>query len=275
MKVFPFLIFLCLFFLFGCNAESVAEHPPEAPIKAKIDPETLRSLYKEYLAIRADPLPVRQIKEKGKIYPIDEAPLDTAFFVFKNQLIEAIEQKDVIAFLEKVEETILFNFKNENDSLQLTNDLGTFIEYWKLDQASKTNQSPIWEMLLRVLEMGGTFNAAFSSYKAPYVAATLPQDFSINHGVITGSGVRIRSAPSLQSDVVAKLSFDIVEVLEVRLDKKEIISGETHPWVKIKLINSETEGFVYGKYLWSFDDYAIQFANQNGTWKIVRFLQGA
>ena len=63
------------------DSESVVSKPPNsAPVE---DPLILREKYNHYwLATEAERLPATRVTEVGKVYPVDEAPLDTAFFVF-------------------------------------------------------------------------------------------------------------------------------------------------------------------------------------------------
>ena len=83
--------------------------------------------------------------------------------------------------------------------------------------------------------------------------------------VAIGSGIRVRGAPNIDSNVVGSLDFSIVELAEpLAADAK---------WVQVKLSEDRT-GFVDAKLLRSPVEYRINFAKMEGRWQIVFFLAG-
>lgn len=257
-------------FLIGISCKDTSDSKTTAAIPAPeeepLDWPSIQKIYNERISERTNPLPLKQIIEKDKLNPVDEAPKDTAFFVFRSQVLEAVQKKDLFSFIDLCATTIKVTVgESEGGPASL-------IEHWGLDSPAKVANSAIWKHLKEVLSLGGVFNTAKSSFYAPYTYATFPDGYEEHYGVITGSGVRMRSAANLNSSIVKKLSYDIVEVLEVLNDQTETIGGETHPWVHIKLLDGKTEGYAYGKYLRRPIDYRLGFEKKGKTWKIAFFV---
>lgn len=229
--------------------------------------DTLRTLYQELMAIRTDSLPLNRVREAGKLYPVDEAPKDTAFFVFREQLKRALARRDVFHVMDIIHPDIKVSFGGEQG-------VADFVTTWQLDHPEKAAQSPLWETLGNILANGGTFEEGGKMFIAPYVYAAWPEEYDgFEYAAITGSGVRVRSAPSLQSQTLTQISYDIVPVLEYS-EKKETIDGQTHPWVKIRLPD-DREGYVYGKFIASPIGYRTLFERQpDGYWLMTFLLAG-
>lgn len=223
----------------GCGpGQAPAEQSAEAT--PKISRDALRQLYAQLKATDTDTLPLRQIQEQDKLYPVDEAPLDTGFYVFRQQLQRAVQQHDVFALLDAVSKDIKVSGAKEPGVAGL-------VSYYGLTPEA-TDTLPIWSILNQILENGGTFSEGRKVFTAPYYASTWPSQYPpASHAAIIGSGVRIRSAPSLNSSIVKTVSYDLVRYIETT-DQMQEIGGEKHPWVAIELAEGQ-KGFVYGKFV--------------------------
>lgn len=71
--------------------------------------------------------------------------------------------------------------------------------------------------------------------------------------VIIGTSVRVRSAPDINSDEVAKVNTGDAGAIEEVGTEWKALSGddycEKHPWVKVKFLNGVT-GWVYGSFVY-------------------------
>ena len=262
MKKISFF-FVFLFFAFGNSSKKVETPIPTANTTLQgISTRVLFEKYKEGRAL----LPAKQIYEIGKLNPVDEAQNDTVFFIFREKLLDAIRKKDILYLLEQLDPNITVSFGGSEG-------LEAFTQAWQLTSEEKTINSPLWKELEKTLQLGGTFDQTSQLFLSNYVYATIGEPYDpYIHAVVVGSGVRYRTAPSLQAKVVDRLSYDIIEVLDNQ-GPKETIGGETYPWVTIKSLAGK-EGYIFGKYLVSPIDYRAGFKKMDGRWKMIFFVAG-
>lgn len=257
------ILFFSLTFLIqscgGSNPEEVSEETSEMEVSTDANQQDLAQSYRQYMARRDNWFSGKSIKERGKINPFDEALRDTSFFVFREELIAALDQKAIFKLLEVVDEDVAIS----RDSLH---GMAAFVRKWQLTTPDSIDQSPIWISLKRTLEKGGYFNRSRSIFTAPYYAGN--SGLTATEGCILGQGVRIRKRPGLNAKVIKKSSFDIVEVLEV-MEKKEMIGDEVFPWVHIKFPTGE-EGYIWGKFLGQRNGQKVIFEKDaKGNWKLM------
>jgi len=262
MKELLLLPLLLLLLLLSCDAGDVpgSDTPAEAQ-KPLLSPDSLRHLYQEYRAMQADPMPLQQHLEKGKLYPVDEAPIDTAFFVYRQQLIEQLEKKEVFGLLDAVAKDVQVEGAAEPG-------MPGFVSHFHLDSKAPDTLS-VWPRLSRVLGEGGAFTEKGKHFTAPYYAATWPagQYDPEQYAVITGTGVRMRNAPNLNGQILTTLSYyPIVELLGY--GEEQEIGGAIHPWVQIALENG-TKGYVFGQFLGTAVGPRLSFEQSDGRWQLV------
>jgi hypothetical protein len=197
---------------------------------------------------------------------VDEAPKDTSFFIFREQLIRAVERRDVFHLMDVIHPEIKVDFGGAAG-------VADFVSVWELESPEKAKSSRVWSILKKVLDNGGTFTDGGKLFIAPYTYAIWPDDYdAFEYVAITGSGVRLRSAPNLQSQTLTMISYHVVKRLETT-SREETIGGETYPWEKVQLPGDDgQEGYVYGKYVASSIDFRAAFEKQaNGKW-LMSFL---
>ena len=262
-------IFLCLLFiLVACAKNNTNESRASGtPSPDAFSSSALQTAYQKYQEQRSDTLPAYQVREAGKLYPVDQAPRDTAFFVFREQLREAVRQRNIFPIMEALHPEVKVSFGSEYGP-------EGFIEIWGLQSEEQTVQSNLWTVLGRVLDSGGVFQNGGKTFIAPYVFATWPDsEDAFDRAAITGAGVRVRSQPNLQSRIITSLSYDIVEFIQ-RTDQELTIDNETHNWMKIRTLDGQ-EGFAWGKYVASPIGYRAGFERQpDGQWLMTFFLAG-
>lgn len=244
----------------GEKAEAVtAENAPP-------DPDSLRQAYLAFRRQQTDTLPSRHLIEAGKLYPVDEAPLDTAFFVLQQDLINAIERKDIFRVMACLDPQIKVGFGEENG-------IDAFIKNWGLRTQEDIQKSELWAVLGDVLRGGGIFQDNGRRFVAPYVYAAWPDTYdAFTHLAVTGEGVRLRQTPNSNGPILTMVNYDIVGSLGFS-DNTETIGGETYPWAHIKTL-SGTEGYVWGKFVRSPISYRAGFEQRDGRWKMVFLVSG-
>lgn len=263
--ILPSLIFL-LFGMLACNnSAKVAEQAAVKAADQPINQDSIRRLYADWIKNRRDSMPLRQIVEPGKLYPVDEGPTDTSFYVFREGLWKIIENRDKFQLLEMVDENVQSEFGAPTG-------VAPFVEKWNLD--SRKDSSAIWKTLQTILSQGGTFDKDKQTFAAPYYTATFPNTYDANTvGVITGAGVRVRAATSLTSQILKTISYDILPVTDWQV-KQDTVDGAIDHWVKVKL-SDKVEGYVFGKFVGSPYDYRAIFTRQpNGAWHLTALVQG-
>ena len=234
------------------------------PPTASINTDSIRDLYLQYYTGLEDIFPKQQHVEKGKLYPVDEAPLDTVFFVFRESLKKVVAEKDVFGLLDVVDKDIKASFGGENG-------LADFVTIWNLD-TKQPDSLEIWSVLESVLSQGGVFKNGKKAFYAPYYYATWPDAYEVyDYGVITGSGVRMRETPSLNSRIVKTVSYNIVTILEE--GERQEIGGEVYPWIKVDGLDG-TQGYVYGKFIGYPIGFRVGFERKPEGWRMVFFVAG-
>lgn len=264
------LTLISLLVLVGCNGGSSgteADVQRSARPPVSVDPVALREKYGQYLqAMGDDRLPSTRIQETGKVYPVDEALVDTAFFVFREQLKETLAAKDAFGLMQVVAADIRYDFGR-------TDGTAGFVRQWGLDHPTESAHSPIWEVLTGVLKGGGIFTDGGRNFVAPYSFACFPEtEDAMTAGIVVGTGVRVRESPSTKGTAVYKLSHDIVEIISITPDTS-LVDGEAYPWVHIR--HKGKEGYIFGKYLQSPLGFRAFFSkNATGAWELSLLLSG-
>lgn len=262
------LLLPCLLSLLGCGGSSgeatntetespPAYHPPSA--------DSLQLLYERYYAALSDTLPLTQVREQGRVYPVDEAPRDQAFFVFREQLREAIAQRAVFRLLDALSPNIKVSFGGEQG-------VEDFVTTWQLD-SKQPDTLAIWDLLEGVFAQGGTFSDGGQAFQAPYYFSTWPDQYdAFDHAVVTGSGVRLREQPSLNSTIIKTVSYEVVKVLAAETNQ-QVTEGE-YPWRRVALLDGR-EGYIYGQFIGNPIGLRAGFAyDAQAGWQMTFWVAG-
>lgn len=231
--------------------------------------ENQDSLYQVYMDSKPNDYAIRPVLEKGKLYPVDEAPADSSFFIFRGQLLDIVRAKDFIRLIPLVDQNIKASFGEDSGKVG-------FINMWDLNDPDKITQSELWPTLERVLSEGGSFSRAdgVRLFTAPYSFSDWPDQYDgFEYVLVKGAGVRFRALPDLGSKIISNFSHDIVKVLDQN-GPEQTIGGETHPWVRVESLDGET-GYVWGKFIQSHLDFRAGFEEKApGKWRMVFFVAG-
>ena len=191
-----------------------------------------------------------------KLLPVDEAAKDPSFFLFRARLLEAVAAHDAGFVLSILTPDILNNFGGNGG-------IAEFKEQWKLDG----KDSGLWTTLAHVLGLGGKFMGD-ATFQAPYVSACWPEDAdAFDFGAILGENVRVRDKPDKNGAVLARLTFDMIPVLEFAPDHEE------DSWVKVKLPDGRV-GYISAAFVGHAVDWRAFFEKKDGQWRMTSLVAG-
>lgn len=184
--------------------------------------------------------------------PRDESGRDPAFAAFLAQFRETVKKKDTPALMRAVSPDIKNSFGGDDGA-------EAFRRIWDLNADS----SPVWGVLNQLLGLGGRWFDD-SQYCAPYVYTDFPDDLDpFEHAVIIGEGVRLRMAPDGKAQPIARLTYEIVQV--VKRDPE---------WTQVRTLGG-VRGFAATAYLYSPAAFRACFAsNAAGAWQMRALVAG-
>lgn len=206
-------------------------------------------------------LALTAFSQERYVKPVDDAAKDASFLAFRKKLIAAAERKDIKYLLSIVDPKIKNGFGGQDG-------IANFKRDWKLT----TKNSRFWKEFLPVIKNGGSFDNNGRSFMAPYTFSSWPDDIDgFEYQVIFGSSVNLRKSPDLKGDVIARLSYNVVQVEYETLPK----SGRSeHPgWLQVKTLGG-LSGYVSEEFVRSHIDYRAGFSKKRGVWKMDFFLAG-
>ncbi len=193
--------------------------------------------------------------------PVDEASKDRSFVAFRTRLIAAVERRDSAFVLSIVDPRIKNGFGGDDG-------IAAFKRGWKLPGKS----SRFWKEFLTVIKHGGAFDDGGRMFVAPYTFTAWPADIdAFEHHVVFGSDVNLRRRPDPMSEVIAKLSYNIITIESEMLAKSG--RSEYPGWFHVKTLGG-LRGFVKQDYVRSPIDYRAGFEKKRGVWKMTFFLAG-
>jgi len=259
------LLFLAILSLAACKSKTNSPLDNAAPV-SNVTMDSLRAQYAHYSQETLNDFPAQQTIESGKLYPVDEARLDTSFFVFRGKLLDIVREKNTVQLIPLIAPDIKADFGGADG-------LAGFVKIWELGNQRKSADSEVWETLEQVLTQGGVFSQNRTFFTAPYTFATFSDRYdAFTHGIVAGGGVRMRVSPSLSSRVEKVLTHEVVEVIDYN-GPEQTINGETFPWVKIRTLDGK-DGYTWGKFVVSSIDFRAGFAKRKGKWQMVFLVAG-
>jgi hypothetical protein len=216
--------------------------------------------------------------------PVDEGVAVPDFDAFRKLLSQAIKDKDEAFLLEHADESISFGGKYEDEELAKKN------SGKKAFQDILQSPKGKWalEVLAKNIRLGGTWGDRRWGFKdkehfcANYVHMCWPEDrvslrTTREFLAVTGDKVNVRSGPGVSYDVVATISYQIVEFIGESAhmladvpEFRDTVGGESYPWFPVRL-QSGIEGYIFGLYVEipSYGTPMVVFKKVEGVWKIV------
>lgn len=201
------------------------------------------------------------IAQEKYVKPQDEGPKDPSFATFRTKLIAAAKRKDAAYLLSIVDPKIKNGFGGQDG-------IANFKREWKIT----SKNSKFWAEFLAVIKNGGKFEDGGKSFMAPYTFSHWPDDVDgFEYHAIFGNNVNLRKEPDLKADVVAQLSYNVVEIQPETVPKSG--KSEYPGWYLVKTLGG-LEGYVKREYVRSHIDYRAGFEKIRGKWKMTFFLAG-
>jgi len=200
------------------------------------------------------------------VKPVDEANLDPSFKSFRAKLIAAAERRDAKYVLSVLDPKIQLSFGGHAG-------IKDFKEMWKINSKA----SEFWAEFLPAIKNGGSFfrdnGKRTNTFYAPYTFQSFPDDLDgFEHFAIFGSDVNLRKSPAADSEIVGRLSYNVVKVEED--PAREAGEGRKKPeWRKVKTLGG-LSGFVKAEFVRSPIDYRAGFEKKRGVWKMTAFIAG-
>lgn len=204
---------------------------------------------------------VTALPQEKYVKPVDEAAKDASFLAFRTKLIAAVERRDVNYILSIIDPKIKNGFGGEDG-------IANFKRGWKI--TSKTSE--FWKEFLPVIKNGGAFGEDGKTFMAPYTFTAWPDDVDgFEYEVIFGNNVNLRKEPNMKSEIVAKLSYNVVKIQLELVPKSG--KSEYPGWWLIKTLGG-LEGYVKKEFVRSHIDFRAGFTKKRGVWKMDFFVAG-
>lgn len=211
----------------------------------------------------AFPASAQETARELKLPPVDEAAKDASWVSFKNRLLSALATRDRKFVLSILDRNVRSGLDEQRGTEQ-------FRQQWGLDD----DDSPLWRQLPTALFLGGAFmkfDRRPTEFCAPYVSVKWPDDIdAVGGGAIVAKEALAKSAPSSDSETVATLSYDIVEVSDWEVADRS--PDAKQKWVKIRLKGSEA--YVPEEQIRSPVEHTACFIKAAGGWRLIGFAPG-
>ena len=189
----------------------------------------------------------------ARLPPVDRCHGNASFDAFRTALVRAADQRDAQAVMRLVADDVQVDFGGGSGK-------AAFAKAWKLD---RPRQSKLWREIKTIVrlgcvyEHGGWLMPSFSSQ-----LETQLDPLTTLFAIMPGSP--LRSKPSEDSPVAARLNWDILTLQEVSADDR---------WLQVRL-GDGTTGYVRASEVRSPLDNRLTVGRINGALRITAFVAG-
>ena len=189
----------------------------------------------------------------AKAFPVDEASKDPALKAVRDRLLAAVRKRNVNATLALMSTDVKLSLGDDAGHARFRIMVG---------------RSPdLWKALEWALRHGGRFGGNGAWFAAPYTAeAKLGKIEPFDALIVIARGVPLRQRPNAKSRIVARLSYDVVEMLEEPGKRGAV-------WRKVEAPDGRI-GWVHKRFTRSPVEYRVVFRKIGGEWLVVSFLAG-
>ncbi len=195
------------------------------------------------------------------VKPVDEAAQDASFLAFRTKLIAAAERRDANYILSIIDPQIKLGFGGVDG-------IANFKRQWRLT----SRNSEFWKEFLAAIKNGGAFENGRRSFMAPYTFTSWPDDIDgFEYHAIFGNNVNLRKQPSMNAEIITKLSYNVVQIQPETVPKSG--KSEYPQWWLIKTLGG-LQGYVKREFVRSHIDYRAGFTKKRGVWKLDFFVAG-
>lgn len=197
---------------------------------------------------------------------IDDAPKDKSLVAFRERLLVAIKRRDLPALEKLMDPNIKVSFGGDQGLRDLR-------RHWK----TETKNTRLWDELFTAISNGGILyypDLSVKRFSAPYSFDGFPEDLDpYSHYLIFGSAVALRETPSLEGNVIARLSYNIVTLDGEKTVTAENVGHSVPEWYFVRTFGGKT-GFVNAKFVRSPLDYRVIIEKRRGKWLVSAFVAG-
>lgn len=207
-----------------------------------------------------EPHPVPLLQTGPRIIPVDEAHKDPSFAAFRSRLQSIVRRRDREELLTLVDPNIRVSFGDENG-----------VE--ALRQTLEAAESPLWDELAEVLELGGVFEKTPKGdrFVAPYAFANWPDTGDPFESLVAiCPDLTLYEKPSDDSKALARLDWNLLTIGPNDPARKGVSNP---PWRELVLPDGR-RGWAESRCLRSGIDYRAAFEKKDGAWRMVYFVAG-
>jgi Bacterial SH3 domain len=192
-----------------------------------------------------------------KLLPVDEAATDPTFARFRDELRSIAQNRDIDRLIPLLgTEVVTFDGRRSRDEFVV----------W-LRRGTAPDREAFWTDLAEALQFGfAKMRDVRAAFCAPYPAEMMDQDFNRPQGAIMGANVNVRAKPTISSEVIERLSYDIVDLRSEQEPAAEIDKGQ-HTWLDIQTPSGKV-GWVLSKYVWRFGMPRACVRKDGGQWRL-------
>lgn len=198
-------------------------------------------------------LPARQ--QEGPYAPRDECKGAAGLAAFMAELRSAIEARDSTALAALAADDIKLDFGGGAGKAELRQ---------RLDE----QDGRLWEELDELLTLGCASDGEARLALPWYWNQNVPGD-AFETYIVTGEKIRLHNAPGDDAPVLARISWDAVEMVQDAGDFPDFRHVRfTRPGGDV------VDGYVAQERLRSVIDYRLLAARRNGKWRVVSLVAG-
>ena len=199
---------------------------------------------------------------RGPYAPRDECGTLPGADDFIDDVRTAIDERDAVALVALAAEDVKLDFGGGSGTAELRRRLGD-------------PQDALWQDLAPLPDLGCAANSQGGITLPWYFEQKTSVDDPGDGFIVTGEGVPVYNAPDEEAPVLARLSWEAVEMLH---------EGPEYPGYRhVRLIpavltqrddEAPLEGYVAEDRLRSLIDYRLTAASRNGRWRIISLVAG-
>ena len=225
-----------------------------------------------------------------KLRPFDLAAKDPSFLKYRTALIAALRRGDIDAVVAAAAPGIVLDYGGGKGRAQfrknLVGDKATYGAGFKAH--AKEYRRDLW----RMLRLGGGFlrDKQGRYFAAPYteawshaMAQAKRQGRKVKDPIagwdayeiafIVGAKVPVREYPNRYSKVIARLTYNIVQLGKPAIRRKLPNNRSRHLWQSVKLGKGRL-GWIRPATYYQSVGYRAEFRKIGGRWQMVRFIAG-
>jgi hypothetical protein len=193
--------------------------------------------------------------------PRDEGSADADWMRFRNELLSAVQRKDLVAVMNAVAPDVRNGIGRPDGHEE-------FRRQWSVGDVD----SPLWRELPRALSLGAVYyqnERIPRSLCAPYVLPYWPADSDWrSNGAITVKDSPMRVMPSVNSPVINTLGHVIVRVIDWEVADTD--QATRQKWVKITVDGKD--GFIPEEQIRSPIEHLACFRRSSSGWQLHSLL---